>query len=248
MTLIEGGGGAIRAREITVLRGERGLQVGRIVDRVRPGVGRQELVMVVEALAEIDGQPVVVRSAVRIVGVHVAKGDAAGVIERGRRGVASRIEPWERSEKSLGLRHAWSLAAQIESGGDRGIQTAGTEEVHEGRIHVRYRIAWLSAPTDREWASRGSAARDWVMGRVVRCREEIGRHQVPAYGAGINRTVEVAAKVEVVGDAEGAVDGQFCLLRVGVNEVLRLRVTEGLEAEWKESATCQVEIVLTEEN
>src|SRR5258708_35332879 len=80
MTLIEGGGGTIRAGEITVLRGERRLQVGGIVDGMRPSVRSQELVMVAEALAEIDGQPVVVRRAIGVVGIHVAEGDAASVI------------------------------------------------------------------------------------------------------------------------------------------------------------------------
>src|SRR6266704_1904856 len=38
MALVEGGGGTVRAGEVTVLWSERGLQVGRIVDRVRPSV------------------------------------------------------------------------------------------------------------------------------------------------------------------------------------------------------------------
>src|SRR6266478_1771268 len=37
MALVEGGSGTVRAREIAVLWGKRGLQVGRIVDGVRPG-------------------------------------------------------------------------------------------------------------------------------------------------------------------------------------------------------------------
>ena len=38
------------------MRSKRGLEVGRVVDGVRPGVGGQELVVIAEALAEIGGQ------------------------------------------------------------------------------------------------------------------------------------------------------------------------------------------------
>ncbi len=48
--------------------------------------------MLAEAFAEIGSQPVVVRSAVGIVGVHIAEGDAAGVIECGRRWIAVGVE------------------------------------------------------------------------------------------------------------------------------------------------------------
>src|SRR6266404_626574 len=133
MTLVEGGGGTIGAREIAVLRGERGLQVRRIVDRVRPGIGRQELVMVAEALAEIDGQPIVVRCAIGIVGVHVAKGDAVRIIGCGRHRVAFRVESGERREKSLCLRYAIDLrriATSVEGNGYGWIQSAGAKEVH----------------------------------------------------------------------------------------------------------------------
>src|SRR6266403_3222762 len=128
MALVEGGSGTVRAREVTVLWGERGLQVGRIVDGVRPGVGGEELVVVVEALAEIDGQPVVVRSAIGIVGIHVTEGDAVRIIGRGRHRVAFRVESGEGSEKSLCLRYAIDLrriATSVEGNGYGWIQSAG---------------------------------------------------------------------------------------------------------------------------
>ena len=78
MALVEERGGTIGAREVAVLRSERGLQVGGIVNGVRPGVGREEFVMAAEALAQVGGQAVIDRAAVGVVGVHVAEGDAAG--------------------------------------------------------------------------------------------------------------------------------------------------------------------------
>ncbi len=109
MTLVEGGGGTVGAGEVAVLRGKRGLQVSGIVDRVRPGVGREELVVVVETLAEVGGQTVVVRRAVGIVGVHVAEGDAAGVIERGWHWITCRIESRQGLEEGDRLRYAGAL-------------------------------------------------------------------------------------------------------------------------------------------
>src|SRR5258708_37672745 len=58
VTLIEGGGGTISAGEVTVLRGESGLQIGGIIDRVRPGIRSEEFVMLAEAFAEIGHPPI----------------------------------------------------------------------------------------------------------------------------------------------------------------------------------------------
>ena len=88
---------------------------------------------------------------------------------------------------------------------------------------------------------------------VIRC-QEVGGRQVAANGIGVDGTIEMAAKVKVVGQTEGeaiakvALDGQVRLLRIGVDEVLGLRVTEGLEAQWQESPLGQIEIVLIEED
>ena len=60
--------------------------------------------------------------------------------------------------------------------------------------------------------------------------------------------VEVVCQAESIAVAEIALDGEVRLLRVGVNEILGLRITEGLEAERQESALSQVEIVLVEED
>src|SRR6266404_2985671 len=237
MTLIEGGGGTIRAREVAVLWGKRGLQVGRIVDGVRPGVGGEELVVVVEALAEIDGQPVVVRSAIGIVGIHVTEGDAASVIECGRHRITCRIESGQGLEEGDRLRHAGALAIQLETGGNGRIQAAGAEKVHQGGV-------------DPTGIAVGVAYGEGTGEALTRCGsgKEIGGHQVAPNGAGIDGTIEVTSEVEVVGDAQGettakvALDGQIRLLRVGVNEVLCLRVAERLEAERQESRTGWVEV------
>ena len=92
--------------------------------------------MAAEALAEIGGEAVIDRAAVGVIGVHVAEGDAARVIEGGGRGIAFGIKAWQGREKSLRLSYARGLAAQIESGGDGRVQSSGTEEVHQGGIHV----------------------------------------------------------------------------------------------------------------
>ncbi len=64
----------------------------------------------------------------------------------------------------------------------------------------------------------------------------------------------MSSTVEVVGQAEGeavaqvALGGQVRLLRIGVNEVLALRIAEWLEAEWQEGPLGEVEVVLVEED
>ena len=64
----------------------------------------------------------------------------------------------------------------------------------------------------------------------------------------------MATKVEIVGDADShavakvAFQRQICLLRIGINEIIALRITKRLEAERQESAACKVEIILIEEN
>ena len=62
----------------------------------------------------------------------------------------------------------------------------------------------------------------------------------------------MTSAIEVVGEAESeaatqiALDGEVRLLRVRVNEILRLRIAEGLEAERQESR--RVQIVLIEKD
>src|SRR5271165_7034553 len=58
-----------------VLRFERGLQVGRVVNGVGPRVGRQQLVVLRKALLYIHRQGVVIGRAVGVVGYQVTEGD-----------------------------------------------------------------------------------------------------------------------------------------------------------------------------
>ena len=112
VTLIKERRRTIEARYIAVLRGKSGLQIGGIVDGVRPGVGGQKFVVLGEALAEIGAESVIDRTAVGVVGVHVAEGDAAGVGEAvGRGGIAGLVEPRQGSKNSLRLRHARARAS-----------------------------------------------------------------------------------------------------------------------------------------
>ncbi len=55
------------------------LQIGRVVDRMRPGVGSEKFVVLVEALAQVGAESVIDRTAVRVVGVHVAERNAAAI-------------------------------------------------------------------------------------------------------------------------------------------------------------------------
>ena len=244
MALIEGGRGTIGGRDIAVLRGERGLEVGGIVDGVRPSVGGEEFVVAAEALAEIGGQPVIDRTAVGVVGIHIAERNAAGV---GKAvawvGIAVGVEAGQSGEKSLGLRHTSALAAELEGGGNGRVQSAGAEEVHERRIDVA-----------RTASAHGKGTAGG--GTVRQGGKEIGGHQVAANRVSVDGTVDVAAAVEVVGHAQGVataeivLDGEVRLLRVSVNEVLGLRITEGLEGKRQESrrARVQVKVVLVEED
>ena len=65
----------------------------------------------------------------------------------------------------------------------------------------------------------------------------IGDHKIAANGVGVDGTIQMASAIEVVGQTEGvaaaeiALKGQVCLLRIRVDEVLGLRISEGLEGQ-----------------
>ncbi len=73
VTLVEERCGAIEAGIVAVLRRERGFEIRRVVDGVRPSVRSEELVVAGEALAQVRAEAVIDRAAVGVVGVHVAK-------------------------------------------------------------------------------------------------------------------------------------------------------------------------------
>ncbi len=86
VALVEERVGALQVEPGHVLREQQGLQVARIVNRVRPRVGGEELEVVGEAAAQLEVAGVVDRVAVRDLRVDVAEGgDEAGADERVRR-------------------------------------------------------------------------------------------------------------------------------------------------------------------
>src|SRR5216684_1037174 len=78
VALIIYGIGALEIGEAAVLRLERRLQVGRVVDGMRPGIAGEQLKAMGETLREIKGQSVVPGIAVGELGVDAGegKGDA----------------------------------------------------------------------------------------------------------------------------------------------------------------------------
>src|SRR5258708_30037074 len=91
MTLVKERVGTLQSRIETILGSERRLQVGGIVDGVRPGVRRKEFVVLVEAFAQVGAEAVIDGTPIRVVRIHVAKGYAIG--QSGRPGVAASIQP-----------------------------------------------------------------------------------------------------------------------------------------------------------
>src|SRR5713226_6911360 len=95
VALIIYGIGALEVGEAAVLRLERRLQVGRVVDGMGPGVAGEQLKAFGETLGEIKGQRVVPGVAVGKLRVHAVKGngnaEATGVACALREGDFSRI-------------------------------------------------------------------------------------------------------------------------------------------------------------
>ena len=72
------------ARIVVVLRLQRRLQIGRVVNGMRPGVGRQKFVVLAEAFTQVGGEAVVDRTPIGEIGRRIAEGYATGQ----RRGIA----------------------------------------------------------------------------------------------------------------------------------------------------------------
>src|SRR5882724_5377433 len=73
MSLVVHGIGALKKWEAAVLWLERRLQVGTIVDGVRPGVAREKLEALREALLHVDGERVIPRTGVGELRVHAVE-------------------------------------------------------------------------------------------------------------------------------------------------------------------------------
>src|ERR1700689_5979023 len=159
MTLVEQRRGAVERGIIAVLWRERGLQIGGVVDGVRPGGGREKFVVVAETLAQIGAEAVIDGTAVGIIGVHVAERDAAGEADR----TAIRVEARDGLNQSLSLGNATErVSAEFVGADDRRIHAAGAEKVHQGGGDgwVGRRCgASRAASADRERAGRRSLPR-----------------------------------------------------------------------------------------
>ncbi len=83
-------------------------------------------------------------------------------------------------------------------------------------------------------------------------RLEVGDHQVAANRIGVDGAVQMPSEVEIISNAESVTVAEVLfqrdvrLLRIRVDEVLRLRVAEGLEAE--RQGCGRVQIVLVEKD
>src|SRR5216684_1068293 len=152
---------------------------------MRPGVGREDPVVVAEGLAQVSAEAVIDRAAVGVVRVHVAEGNAAGVGERRGRWIARRVEAWQSLENGNALSYAIAATGQILSSGYGRIESARTEEVHHSSVYVRERrrrIPRRVAPTTREGA--GGRSLSLSQGIVKGCLE-VGDHQIAPHGVGI---------------------------------------------------------------
>ena len=140
-------------------------------------------------------------TAIGVVGVHVAEGDAATIGKRWRGRVATRVEARKGSNKSGSLSYAWRrCAARVVSGSYGWVESAGTKKVHEGCVYVGKRAAPGRIAGHRERAGWWRLAGENCI--VIR-RLEIGRQQVAANSVGVDRTIEMASPIEVVGQVQG---------------------------------------------
>src|SRR5260221_13087055 len=90
MTLVVDRVGTLEVAKAAVLRLEGGLEVGAVVDRVRPGVAGKHGEVAREALLQVDGKSVVPGCGVGVLGVNAIEGHrrtAHGITRRLREGL-----------------------------------------------------------------------------------------------------------------------------------------------------------------
>src|SRR6266702_6566349 len=90
MTLVVDGVGTLEVAKAAVLRLEGGLEVGAVVDRVRPGVAGKHGEVPREAFLQVDGESVVPGSGVGVLGVDAVKRDRRTAHEK-TRGLGERL-------------------------------------------------------------------------------------------------------------------------------------------------------------
>src|SRR6202048_4545361 len=118
MALVVHGIRALKEREAGVLRLERRLQVGGVVDRMRIGVTREQLKRVREALGEIECQSVVPGVAIGKLSVNAIEGhgnaEATRIACGFREGDLRSVAPWDQP-------------------GEGRVGSGGAEKIEEGR-------------------------------------------------------------------------------------------------------------------
>src|SRR5205807_6490945 len=135
------------------------------------------------------------------------------------------------------------------------VHSSRAEEIHQ----------WTTDPGAQRTRAAGAACattdRKWT-GRSLICRQrrvEVRHHQVAANGVGVDGPVEMTPAVEVVGErkrvppAKIALNGKVSLLRVRVDEIPGLRISEWLEAQRQESRLrrvrqVEIQVILVQEN
>jgi len=83
MALVKQRRGTVQSRKVAILWRERGLQVGRVINSVRPGIGREEFVMTAETLAQVGAETMVDGTSIGVVGVHVPERNAVSKADTG---------------------------------------------------------------------------------------------------------------------------------------------------------------------
>src|SRR6185369_6066567 len=112
--------------------------------------------------------------------------------------------------------------------GERRIKTRRPEEVDEGRCDERL-TGWGNTTGVYE-----QRVRSWHACR--HCCLPVLHEQSTVGGVGIDRAVVVTSAVKVVGEVQGkaraeiALETQIDLLRVGIDEILGLGISERLES------------------
>src|SRR5258707_4797059 len=132
MALVVDGVGTLEVAKAAVLRLERGLEVGAVVDRVRPGVAGEHGEVAREALLQVDGESVVPGSGVGVLGIDAVEGH-----RRATHGITRGLGEGLLDSKAAGEEHAIGSAratapcSSADASRKRRVRTGLPEEVEE---------------------------------------------------------------------------------------------------------------------
>src|SRR5579862_3731442 len=212
---------------------------------MRPRVRCEKFVVISETLAQVGREPVIDRTAVRIVRVHITEGNAScktgwvGVIVEGRGGIKGGVKILNKSGKNCGQRRAASNRTHEVC--DRRIISTRTEKVRQCRRNPWQPGVGIHSARGRTGSNLQRTSRG-VRSRIAIRRLPIRDQQVSSNRVGVNWTVQVPSAVEVVSEAQRKASAQIALnrhirlLRIRIDKVLRLRITERLEGQRKRGA------------